>query len=88
MGQWLLQDSCWEPLVSTNAAPDLSISILFGVPCKTVFIKIKTKNDTLLNKSSLKNHCSSAGVDIYRNEVFTGLQFLGCWTEGFNCQHI
>lgn len=84
MGQWLLQDSCWEPLVSTNAAPDLSISILYV----RLFIKIKTKNDTLLNKSSLKNHCSSAGVDIYRNEIFTGLQFLGCRTEGFNCQHI
>ena len=84
MGQWLLQDSCWEPLVSTNAAPDLSISILYV----RLFIKIKTKNDTLLNKSSLKDHCSSAGVDIYRNEIFTGLQFLGCGTEGFNCQHI
>ena len=56
MGQWLLQDSCWEPLVSTNAAPDLSISILYV----RLFIKIKTKNDTLLNKSSLNNHCSSA----------------------------
>ena len=35
-------------------------------------------------KNSLKNHCSNSGVDRCKNEVFAGLQFLGCQAEGFN----
>lgn len=44
VGEQLHQDSFWGPLISANAAPDFSISILFGVLWKTVFIKIKTEN--------------------------------------------